>query len=148
MNTREFNPEAPPIRAAVNSLHQINCRTDLSQLIFEYHPQPNHPHLNRFFDTLQNAWNAVVYACIEALEHWRTPQKLELEPPAGYPPVVQDAIRTIRLAVRMAPSLRIDDPRANLVEPQLAYLLREVEWNLQQGLGASHGLLAVYEFKK
>ncbi|RMH74655.1 MAG: class I SAM-dependent methyltransferase [Cyanobacteria bacterium J007] len=148
MNTREFNPEAPPLRAAVNSLHQINTRTDLSQLLFEYHPHPDHPHLNRFFDKLQDSWNAVVYACMDALEHWRNPHKLQTEPPAGEPPLVQDAIRTIRKAVRCAPNMRLDDPRANLVEPQLAYLLRELEWNLQQGLGASHGLLAVYEFKK
>jgi len=148
MNTREFNPEAPPIRAAINSLHEINCRTDLSQLIFEYHPHPDHPHINRFFSNFQEAWNAVVYACIDALGEWRNPHKLLAEPQPGYPPVVQDAIRTIRNVVRTAPTLCFEDPRANLVEPQLAYLLRNLEWNLQQGLGTAHGLLVVYEFSK
>lgn len=148
MNTREFNPKAPPLRAAVNSLHDINCRTDLSQLIFEYNPHPDHPHLNRFFYTLQDAWNALVSACIDALAQWRNPQNLLAEPPAGHPPVVQECIHTIRNVVRTAPTWRVDDPRANLVEPQLAYLLRDLEWNLQQGLGAAHGLLAMYEFRK
>ncbi len=148
MNTREFNPEAPPLRAAVNSLHEINCRTDLSQLIFDYKPHPDHPHLNRFFTNLQDAWNAVVYACIDALAQWRNPTELLSEPPAGHPPLVQESIRTIRNAVRVAPTLQLDDPRANLVELQLAYLLRDLEWTYQQGLGASHALYAVYEFEK
>lgn len=148
MNTREFNPEAPPIRAAVNSLHETNCRTDLSQLIFDYNPHRDHPDLNRFFYTLQDAWNAVVFACIDALGQWRTPKKLLADPPNGHPSVVQDAILTIRNVVSTAPELRLDDPRANFVEPQLAYLLRDLEWKLQQGLGAAHGLLAVYELHK
>jgi hypothetical protein len=62
--------------------------------------------------------------------------------------LVQDAIRTIRSTVRTASTARVDDPRANLVEPQLAYLLRDLEWNLQQGLGAAHSLLAMYEFHR
>jgi SAM-dependent methyltransferase len=148
MNTREFNPEAPPLRAAVNSLYEINRRTDLSQLIFEYNPHPATPHLNRFYGTLQDAWNAVVFACIDALCQWRNPQQLLAEPPAGHSPLVQDAIRTIRSTVRTASTARVDDPRANLVEPQLAYLLRDLEWNLQQGLGAAHSLLAMYEFHR
>jgi SAM-dependent methyltransferase len=148
MNTREFNPEAPPIRAAVNSLHEMNCRTDLSQLIFNYQPHPDFAHLNRFFNTLQDSWNAVVYACVDALRNWRNVNELEAEPLTGYPPLVEEAIRTIRRVVKQAPSMRLDDPRANLVEPQLAYLLRDIEWNTQQGLGASHALLGIYELSK
>ncbi len=148
MDTQEFNPQAPALRAMVNSLHEPNQRTDLSQLIFTYEPDPEHPHLNQYFSTLQQAWNEVVYACIEALEQWRHPQKLLAEPSPGSSPMVQAAVRTLRTVVQIAPSLRLEDPRANLVEPQLAYLLRDLEWNLQQGLGSAHGLLALYEFQR
>ncbi|MBC6472739.1 MAG: class I SAM-dependent methyltransferase [Hormoscilla sp. GM102CHS1] len=148
MDTREYNPDAPPIRAAVNSLHETNCRTDLSQLIFEYKPHGTTLHLNRFFYTLQDAWNSLVYACMDALAEWRNPPKLVAEPLVSYQPVVQQAIRRIRHGVQQAPEFHLDDPRSNLIEPQLAFLLRDLEWNLQQGLGAAHSILGVYEFHK
>ena len=85
---------------------------------------------------------------MDALAESRNPQKLAAEPPISYQPVVQQAIRKIRYAVQLAPEFQIDDPRANLIEPQLAFLLRDLEWNLQQGLGAAHSILAVYEFHK
>ncbi len=147
-DTREFNPQVSPFRSAINSLHAIDTRTDLTQLIFNYQPHPKHPHINRFFQNLQSAWNALVYGCIESLEMWRTPEKLLSEPPIEQPPIVLDSIRILRRLVNQAPNLHFDDPRANLIEPQLAYLLRNLEWNLQQGLGASHGLLAIYEFRR
>lgn len=148
MDTREYNPKAPPLRAMINSLYEPNFRTDLSQLIFTYEPYPHHPHLNRFFQNLQTAWNSIVYGCIEALTQWRYPEKLQAEPPIQNPPLVLNSNRIIRRLVHEAQIFHFDDPRANLVEPQLAYLLRDLEWNFQQGLGAAHGLLAVYEFSK
>lgn len=147
-DTREFNPQVSPLRSAINSLHAIDIRTDLTQLIFDYQPHPEHPHINRFFQNLQSTWNALVYGCMESLDMWRNPEKLLSEPPIEYPPIVLDSIRILRRLINQAPNLHFDDPRANLIEPQLAYLLRNLEWNFQQGLGASHGLLAIYEFRR
>ncbi|MBF2017597.1 MAG: class I SAM-dependent methyltransferase [Rivularia sp. T60_A2020_040] len=147
-DTREFNPQISPLRSAINSLHAIDTRTDLTRLIFEYQPHPQHPHINRFFQNLESAWNSVVYGCMESLDMWRNPEKLLAEPPIEYPPIVLDSVRILRQLVNQAPNLHFDDPRANLIEPQLAYLLRNLEWNFQQGLGASHGLLAIYEFRR
>lgn len=141
LSTGEFNPSAPSLREYVNSLYETDVRTDLSQLIFTYEPQRQHPQLNEFFQGMQNAWNAVVYACLDALGDRPNPH-LQLE---KLPGVVKAAVEKIQHVVRIAESLHFDDPRANFVEPQLAYLLRDLEWNLQRGLGASHGLLALYE---
>lgn len=145
MDTHEYNPKSPALRVAVNSLIEPNSRTDLKELIFNYHPHPNHPYLNRFFNNLQTSWNAIVYSCMEALNQWHNPEELLKEPEIEHPPVVLDAVRTIRHLVRQAPTFQFEDPLANLVEPQLAYLLRDLEWNIQPGLGAGHSLLAVYE---
>lgn len=62
--------------------------------------------------------------------------------------VVREAIATIRNVVRSVQWFRMGDPRANVVEPQLGYILRNLEMDLQQGLGAGHGLLAIYELRK
>jgi hypothetical protein len=48
----------------------------------------------------------------------------------------------------MVSRVKIGNPRASLVEPQLGYCLRELEMGLQQGLGCGHGLVAVFEVVK
>ena len=145
MDTGEYSDNSLPIRQAVCSLHEFNRRTDLNQLFFDYIPHPNHPQLNRFFENFQMAWNAVVQAAIEALSCWKDNQKLREDPPDEYPEVVQESIRTIRNVVANVKWFRMGDPQANIVEPQLGYILRNLESDLQQGLGAAHGVLAVYE---
>lgn len=148
MDTAEFNPRAQPIRAAVNHLHEFDQRTDLESLLFDYSPKRGFPDVNRFFEFFQMAWNTVTHSAIEALERWDDAAWLQ-EPPADhYPPAVQESIRTIRNVVRNIKWFRMGEPRANVVEPQLGYILRNLEMDLQQGLGASHGLLAVYEIQK
>lgn len=148
MNTREFNPRAQPIRAAVNLLHELDHRTDLESLVFDYAPHPDFPQINRFFERFQMAWNAVVFAATEALDRWDDREWLSRPPPEEYPEPVQEAVRIIRNVVRNVQWFRMGDPRANVVEPQLGYILRNLEMDLQEGLGAGHGLLAVYELRK
>lgn len=148
MNTAEYNPHVQPVRTAVNSLHAMDRRTDLSSLLFDYVLHDGFPQLNRFFDRFQMAWNAVVYEAIAALEQWDDAGTIEEPPPDEYPEVVREAVATIRNVVRNVQWFRMGDPRANVVEPQLGYILRNLEMDLQQGMGTGHGLLAVYELRK
>ena len=148
MDTAEYNPHAQPLRDVVNQLHEFNCRTDLQGLIFDYLPHADHPGLNTFFEQFQMAWNAVIYTCIEAIEHWGNGEWQAPEIPAEYPDVLKEAVHTIRDVIRNLKWFRMGDPLANIVEPQLGYILRNLEQDLQKGLGAGHGLLAVYEFSK
>jgi len=148
MNTAEFNPNAQPLRQAVSSLHEFNQRTDLDSLLFDYLPRSGHLELNAFFERFQMAWNGVVEACMEALKHADNHDKLSEEPPDEYPESVQDAIRTIRDVVRNVRWFRMGDPLANIVEPQLGYILRNLENDLQEGLGAAHGVLGIFELTR
>lgn len=147
-DTAEFNTSAQPIRSAVNSLHEFNTRTDLEQLLFDYAPHPDFNEMNEFFESYQMAWNAVVYAAIDALDHWDSPDHLKQPAPREFPEAVRNAIETIRNVIRHIRWFRMGDPRANVVEPQLGYILRNLEMDMQQGLGAGHGLLAIYEFTR
>ena len=148
MDTAEFNPRAQPIRTAVNSLHEFDRRTDLESLLFDYTSKHGFLEINRFFEVFQMAWNAVIHAAIEALERWDDADWLSQPPPELYPPAVQESIRTIRNVIRNIKWFRMGDPRATVVEPQLGYILRNLEMDLQQGLGTSHGLLMVCEIAK
>jgi hypothetical protein len=148
MDTAEYNPDAPPLRAAVCSLHEFNRRTDLRTLLFQHTPSPDHARVNRFFEEFQSAWNAVIHATIAALGHGRSSGQRTLDAHASYPDIVLQSIWTMRDVIANVKWFSMDDPLANIVEPQLGYLLRGLEWHLQQGLGAAHGLLAIFEFTK
>ncbi len=149
VDTAEYNPSPlPPIRQTVNRLYEQNVRTDLTSLIFDYSPRTGFDQLNAFFEKFQMAWNAVVYEAMAALEHYDDREWLDAPLPEVYPRAVQDAIGTLRGVVGAVQWFRMGDPRANVVEPQLGYILRNLEMDLQEGLGAAHGLLAVYEFTK
>jgi len=40
------------------------------------------------------------------------------------------------------------DVRANVIEPQLGYSLRQLEMELQTGMGFGHGLVGIFEIRK
>ena len=94
------------------------------------------------------AWNSLVYASMEALEHWDDEKWLTSSPTDSYPAPVEEAVKTIRNVVANSKNFRMGDARANIIEPQLGYLLRNLEVNLGEGLGAGHSLLAIYEIEK
>ena len=76
-----------------------------------------------------------------ALQHW-------FEPPWREPPdqsMIFDpsAIRD-RLESAVVKRL-MGDVRANILEPQLAYVLRRLEYTIQSGRGCGHGLVAVLQ---
>ena len=148
MNTGEFNKNVQPIREAVSGLHEFNRRTDLKTLLFDYVPHHGHPRMNQFFEGFQMAWNAVVTACMEALRNWENAEMLKEDPSDEYPEIIQQSVRTIRDVVRNVKWFRMGDPLANIVEPQLGYVLRNLETDLQQGLGAAHGLLGTFELNR
>ena len=61
----------------------------------------------------------------------------------SFPAPLQDALRTMDRVVASASAIDVGDTRANVVEPQLAYVLQRLEHTLQKGRGCGHGLLAV-----
>lgn len=143
MDTAIYNPKAPALRRAVNMLHESNHRTDLRDLLFDYHPRPGFDEVSRFFERMQMAWNLVVSYCIDRLaSDEMDPEHEDLE---AFPEPVAGAVKTIAKVIDNVRWMRMGDPRANIIEPQLAYALRGLEVGLQQGEGYAHGLVGVIE---
>ncbi len=145
MDTAEYNPAAQPIRQAVSSLHEANRRTDLTELLFDFVAQPGHPEVNTFLERYQIAWNTVVLACMEtvASDGAADPEAMALTTDR-LPAPVSRAIETMVNVVEHVGWFDMGDPLANLIEPQLGHVLRTLEGDLQQGLGAAHGLLGIF----
>jgi SAM-dependent methyltransferase len=148
VDTREYNPNVPPLRRMVNRLHEDYMRTDLRALLLDDDAFPTHPdpEVAAFFDTMVTSWNTVIEfaderlrnkAALTELEHWET---------CSAP--LQFAIMTVDRVVNNVSWMWNGDPRANIMEPQLGYALRRLEFDLQRGLGCGHGLLAILQVNK
>ncbi|MBS3734991.1 MAG: class I SAM-dependent methyltransferase [Phycisphaerae bacterium] len=152
MDTGDYNRNAQPLRRAVNSLHEINERTELDSLLFNYVPKGGFGFLNDYFEHLQMCWNALVQHTQRLLQTYDT-QKRCFEPkppspPAGCPAVVRDMMERMNLVVGAIGWLQYGLPRENIIEPQLGYALRYLVNNLQQGRGCGHGLIGIFEVDK
>jgi ubiquinone/menaquinone biosynthesis C-methylase UbiE len=150
MDTAEYNRYAPPIRGTVNSLLEPNCRTDLEELIIDYIPLAGHDRINAFMERFSQCWNALVrhtIAFLAAYPEHEVNIEGELAEHSFYPQPLREAVTTMHNVVTCTGDLP-GDARANIIEPQLAYSLRKLEMELQQGLGVAHGLCAILSVQK
>ena len=143
MDTGEYNRHCQPLRKVVNSLFETGVRTDLEALFMHYHPMPGFDSVNDFFHELEMNWNALIQFTIGLLH---SPQAGSIPP--SQPRALHRAMQVMKLVVENAAGFDLGDPRANLIEPQLAYALRGLEMGLQQGVGVGHGLVAIMEIRK
>lgn len=147
MDTQEFNSFAPPLRSMVNSLFEPLRRTDINQLLFDYHHCGVNTAINDFFDRYQMAWNVVVATVMDELM-MLFDETSAILPAFAYMEPVQHIIKQLRGSIRIANEWHWEDIIADWIEPQLARALCRLEQEMQQGLGVGHGLLAYYEFRK
>ena len=151
MDTADYNPYLKPLRQAVNSLLERNVRTDLESLLIDYHPHPQIAEPNGFFGRFQFAWNSLVRHAIALCEAHDTsgsgPEDADPTDPE-VPEALTTAMAQLGDVVRHVGSFDMGDPRANVIEPQLAYGLRGLEMSMQEGKGNGHGLVAICEVRK
>lgn len=146
VDTAQYNDSLKPLRRSVNALHQDFLRTDLSGLLVDPKLAGNHPVVTPVLSNLIRCWNTLVDFTRRRLEK---PVRLDdIDNWSGYPPELQFAIIGMDRVIADAAWIQNGDARANLVEPQLAYLLRSLEISLQRGIGTGHGLLAIVQVHK
>ncbi|MFQ5993345.1 MAG: class I SAM-dependent methyltransferase [Nitrospiraceae bacterium] len=143
-DTREYQCSLPPLRSVVNNLYELNVRTNMEQLRLDYRPSDGPEELNRFFGELAMSWTKVVDFTLNriqgdrmdlvALDGWRT-----------FPPALQTALMTMDRVIDSVSWICLGDVRANILEPQLAYVLQRLEYAMQRGWGCGHGLVVVLQ---
>lgn len=147
VDTREYGTYLPPLRRVVSQLHEDYMRTDLNKLLIEFQPIDGFPELNEFFEALINGWNTLIHFTMRKLEGERI-DLVELEGWYDYHPSVQMAIMSMDRVIDSVAWMRFGDVRANVIEPQLSYLLQSIEAGMQRGYGCGHGLLSVIRVDK
>jgi len=145
IETGEFNDCPQKLRSAVNSLLEPECRTDLEELRVHYQHAEGFEHLNRRFKRLERIWNSLVDITEKVLEG-KTVALDHGEDEMG--DFLSLSTRTLVQLNDQVKGLPVEDVRANIIEPQLAYLLRRAEMIFQEGLGMGHGYTAVLEIEK
>jgi len=143
MDTAQYNPHCQPLRRLVNSLFEPNVSTDLDELLVCYVPKEGFAEMNAYYQRLADWWNYLINYTKALLE-----QSIPPEAPAQMPVAAKRVLIAMRKVVKVAAGMRMGNPRASLVEPQLGYCLRELEMGLQKGLGCGHGLVAIFEITK
>ncbi len=152
MDTGDYNPQAQPIRLAVNSLHEMNTRTDFSNLIINYVPKKGFDFINENFEYLQMAWNTLVQYTGHLVEAYDEKQEefvnSPADVPASYPPIMKSLMLRMRRIVEGVGWLTTGQPRENIIEMQLGYALRNLVMALQKGQGCAHGFVGIFEIDK
>ena len=145
-DTQEYNPRVQPIRRLINSLHEDYLRTNLEELLIEPKSVPDHPLIAPQLRQLIASWNVVVEYCQQRL--WQSCSLRELSGWDDFPKPLQFALMTIDRVIADVSWMWYGDPRANIIEPQLGYALRTLEYEMQLGWGCGHGLVAILRIKK
>lgn len=144
-DTHEYNPALKPIRRLINSLHEDYLRTDLGDLILDL-DVPDHPQITPRLQQLMKSWNTLVEYCQHRLCHnFCLP---ELKGWNDFPKPLQFSLMTMDRVIADVGWMWYGDPRANIIEPQLGYALRTLEYDMQRGSGCGHGLVAILQLEK
>lgn len=150
MDTGDYNRHCQALRRGVNSLFEVNMRTNLDTLIADYSAKDGFERVNAFFEKYLMCWNALVRYTVELLYRYDSDGDLDSAPgiPDSYPEIVASMMHNMHNIVGSCYWIKVGDTRANIIEPQLGYALRELELRLQEGLGCGHGLVGIYEIRK
>jgi SAM-dependent methyltransferase len=144
VDTGEYGTCLPPLRSLVNHLYEPNVRTKLERMRVSFQPVDGADELNRFFTKMARCWNVLIDFTIERLRGTRV-NLVEMEGWRAYPPALQMALLTLDRVIDGVAWIDVGDVRANIIEPQLAYILRRMQHQLQEGRGCGHGLVAMLQ---
>ncbi len=144
MDTGDYNHRLSPKRKVINSLFQRDRRTPLDDLLITYNPHPEFTRINEFFKEFHQGWNTL----IEFTQELCRPGPHSIPSENSLPVSLQQAADSLATIIQHSNAFPFDDVRANVLEPQLALALRNLEFQMQEGLGAAHGLVGIFRVEK
>ncbi|MBD3241559.1 MAG: methyltransferase domain-containing protein [Chitinivibrionales bacterium] len=146
METGEYNGNPMLLREAVNSLWEPGLRTDLRRLVARYRPREGFETQNDFFGRLFDSWNSVVEHAQGLWAGDIQPGGAARQARAGHDDDPATALcDALEQSLSAAQWYAGDDLRADVLEPQLAAVLRTLEARMQPGWGSGHGIVAICE---
>ena len=151
MDTGDYNANCPKIRRPINSLFEGYVRTELESLLIDYVPRQGFDYLNNFFEMFFMCCNTLVKYTISLLSTYDIGGEKYSSVPEilpFYPEPLKAAMDTMHRVIQGIGWVSFGDVRANVIEPILGYTLRQLEMDLQPGMGVGHGLIGIFEIRK
>ncbi len=146
VETGNYNQFPQPLRTMINSLFEPGVRTDLAGLRVNYQPKAGFTQNNACLKRCADWWNELVEFTAEAvLNHMPKSRNVFMGPRGKIPAAVKPLFERMAGLFSSLSDLEVEDIRANFIEPQLAYALRNLEISLQKGTGIGHGIVAILE---
>lgn len=142
VDTGEYGTCLPPLRSLVNGLYEQNVRTNFERFVVTYRPVAGAHVQNAFFSRLSACWNTAVEFARVRLSGARV-DLVEMPGWREFPAPLQLSLMTIDRVIDSVAWIDYSDVRANIIEPQIAYVLRGMQYHMQEGLGCGHGLVAL-----
>ncbi len=138
----------PAARSHINRLLSPFQRTDLRELLINLEdlPQAMPKKVMAFYEYFAKVWNLFVQYAITRFETPLIPQ--ELQDWDQFPPALQFGILTLDRLIQDTQWIAYGDTRANIIEPHIAYALRNLEFELQKGLGCGQFLQVLLRVNK
>lgn len=136
------------IRNSVNSLFKSGERTNLSKLLLstDFIASDEKGIEDKCLIRLISSWNLFVKYAIRRIEK-QIPQKT----PEGWETLnktLQFGIQTLDRLLEDTSWIAYGDTRANIIEPHIAYVLRSLEYELQNGTGNGQHLSLILKIHK
>lgn len=151
LDTGDYNRQKSKLRYNVNSLFEPYLRTDLENMKADYIPRPGFGPLNSIFESFFMSCNALIDYTIGLLSEYDFDKgELRAAPSIQpyYPEPLKKTMQSMRRVIEGVGWAHYGDVRANVIEPQLAYCLRELEMLLQPRNGCGHSLTGIFEIIK
>ncbi len=139
----------PSKRPYLNQLFQKDVRTDLENLKIDVETLPNLPMaaLQENLYTLAACWNLLLDYAQQRFKQEIDPKK-DIQGWENLPQALQFGLMTLDRLCHDTAWIAYGDRRANILEPHIAYVLRSLEYELQQGLGLGSELSWILEVEK
>ncbi|MEA1999156.1 MAG: class I SAM-dependent methyltransferase [Euryarchaeota archaeon] len=145
IDTSNFNPNLKKMRAMVNMLFYQLQRAPLTDMFMDYTYVEAPEDVRGYYERVTYYWN---YALMTACSYLDIPIPDWFKINEAYPipeSLNSDLEHLDQIAKNKDIFKHTDDFRANVFEPSLGYLLRNIEREYSEGIGTAHTLISIFE---
>ncbi|MEA1944908.1 MAG: class I SAM-dependent methyltransferase [Euryarchaeota archaeon] len=144
-DTSSFNPNLKKMRTMVNELFYPLDRAPISDMFMNYMYGGAPEDVRAYYERITYHWNYALATACSYLDI-PTPDWFEFDEARAIPESLNSDLKHLREIVKDKEVYKhTDDFRADVFEPSLGYLLRNIERDCSEGLGAAHTLISIFE---
>lgn len=145
IDTSSFNPNLKKMRTMVNGLFYPLERAPLPDMFMDYAYEGTPGDVRAYYERITYYWNYALATACSYLDI-PAPDWFEADEACTIPESLKSDLEHIGLLIKDKELYEhTDDFRADVFEPSLGYLLRNIERDCSKGLGAAHTLISIFE---